>query len=313
MCSTPSMSKVCVRRTGRGGRDARHRPDSRPDEIGDVLLWARRDLGCTVVGRPRSAAILDAMTSYGGAIGRQSPARWRDQRTERIVAAADSTSRVGGYHRPWCSTIWPAAAPPSHQRGPMMVIAGAGADPLLCSRLAWLVDQGEDPARVLAVTFTRQAAEELRGRAEDLLGRSHETLRVSTFHSWAQDVVRHHGLERGLVAPRRPADQEVRKMLLLDHLGDLDLRLHRIKGDLGFLVDDFVTHDRYEAFDELPLAGEATAEETTPRELFARGRHERYESTLETTRALELPVTTTERNAMRATWLLRTLARRPSC
>ncbi|MCB0872148.1 MAG: ATP-dependent helicase [Actinobacteria bacterium] len=131
----------------------------------------------------------------------------------------------------------------THQRGPMMVIAGAGAGKtrVLCSRLAWLVDQGEDPARVLAVTFTRQAAEELRGRAEDLLGRSHETLRVSTFHSWAQDVVRHHGLERGLVAPRRPADQEVRKMLLLDHLGDLDLRLHRIKGDLGFLVDDFVT------------------------------------------------------------------------
>ncbi|MFN8111090.1 MAG: ATP-dependent helicase, partial [Thermoleophilia bacterium] len=131
----------------------------------------------------------------------------------------------------------------THERGPLLVLAGAGAGKtrVLCRRLAWLVDGGADPGRVLAVTFTRQAAEELRGRAEDLLGRSHETLRVSTFHAWAQDVVRVHGVDRGLVALRRPADQEVRKMLLLDHLVDLDLRLHRVRGDLGMLVDEFIT------------------------------------------------------------------------
>lgn len=131
----------------------------------------------------------------------------------------------------------------THERGPLMVLAGAGAGKtrVLCRRLAWLVAGGAEPSRVLAVTFTRQAAEELRTRAEDLLGRSHETLRVSTFHAWAQEVVRVHGVDQGLVPLRRPADQELRKMLLLDNLADLDLRLHTLRGDLVMLVDDFVT------------------------------------------------------------------------
>ena len=62
----------------------------------------------------------------------------------------------------------------THPSGPLMVLAGAGAGKtrVLCRRLAWLVEQGNEPGRVLGVTFTRQAAEELRLRAEDLLGLS---------------------------------------------------------------------------------------------------------------------------------------------
>ena len=58
----------------------------------------------------------------------------------------------------------------THSGGPLLVLAGAGAGKTraLCRRLAWLIDQGHEPSRVLGVTFTRQAAEELRGRAEDL-------------------------------------------------------------------------------------------------------------------------------------------------
>lgn len=130
----------------------------------------------------------------------------------------------------------------THPSGPLVVLAGAGAGKtrVLCRRLAWLVDQGGDPARILGVTFTRQAAEELRGRAEDLLGRSHETLRVSTLHAWAQDVVRRHGVDYGLAPAAAPADQELRKMILLDRIAELDLRVHRVRGDLATLVEDVI-------------------------------------------------------------------------
>ena len=131
----------------------------------------------------------------------------------------------------------------THPAGPLMIVAGAGAGKtrVLCRRLAWLVDQGAEPSRVLGVTFTRQAAEELRLRAEDLLGRSHETLRVATLHSWAQDVVRRHGVEYGLAPALVPADQELRKMILLDRIAELDLRAHRVRGDLARLVDQMIT------------------------------------------------------------------------
>jgi DNA helicase-2/ATP-dependent DNA helicase PcrA len=131
----------------------------------------------------------------------------------------------------------------THPGGPLMIVAGAGAGKtrVLCRRLAWLVDQGYEPGRVLGVTFTRQAAEELRIRAEDLLGRSHETLRVSTLHSWAQDVVRRHGVDQGLAPALAPADPELRKMIVLDRIGELDLRAHRVRGDLARLVDDIIT------------------------------------------------------------------------
>ncbi len=131
----------------------------------------------------------------------------------------------------------------THPSGPLMVLAGAGAGKtrVLCRRLAWLVGQGSEPGRVLGVTFTRQAAEELRLRAEDLLGRSHETLRVSTLHSWAQDVVRRHGVDYGLAPALAPADQELRKMIVLDRIAELDLRAHGVRGDLARLVDQMIT------------------------------------------------------------------------
>jgi DNA helicase-2/ATP-dependent DNA helicase PcrA len=130
----------------------------------------------------------------------------------------------------------------THAGGPLAVLAGAGAGKtrVLCHRLAWLVDEGAAPDEVLALTFTRQAAHELRGRAEDLLGRSHETLRVTTFHAFAQWLARVHGVERGLLAATEPADRETRMMLLLERLADLDLELHDLRGNRVDLVDGFL-------------------------------------------------------------------------
>ena len=86
----------------------------------------------------------------------------------------------------------------THAGGPALVLAGAGAGKtrVLCHRLAWLVEGGASPSEIVALTFTREAAVELRARAEELIGRSHETLRVTTFHSYALELARVHGVER---------------------------------------------------------------------------------------------------------------------
>ncbi len=156
----------------------------------------------------------------------------------------------------------------THAGGPALVLAGAGAGKtrVLCHRLAWLVDGGASPSEIVALTFTREAAVELRARAEELIGRSHETLRVTTFHAYALELARVHGVERGLLPATVVARTEDRMLMLLERLEELDLREHDLRGDRGRLVadlveridkcrDQLVSADQYRAWADERLAG----------------------------------------------------------
>ena len=56
--------------------------------------------------------------------------------------------------------------------GPVLVIAAAGTGKTrtLTYRVAWLVEQGIDPQRILLLTFTNKAAREMLERAQVLVG-----------------------------------------------------------------------------------------------------------------------------------------------
>jgi UvrD/REP helicase N-terminal domain len=56
--------------------------------------------------------------------------------------------------------------------GPVLTIAGAGTGKTktLASRVAWLVSQGIDPGRIMLLTFTRRASDEMLRRARRTLG-----------------------------------------------------------------------------------------------------------------------------------------------
>ena len=58
--------------------------------------------------------------------------------------------------------------------GPVLTIAGAGTGKTktLASRVAWLVSQGIDPGRIMLLTFTRRASDEMLRRARRALGES---------------------------------------------------------------------------------------------------------------------------------------------
>jgi DNA helicase-2/ATP-dependent DNA helicase PcrA len=91
--------------------------------------------------------------------------------------------------------------------GPLLIVAGAGTGKTdtLAHRVAHLVVQGVDPARILMLTFTRRAATEMRRRAYELAKSAlNETLggvsqsilqRMSwagTFHSVGNRLLRHY-------------------------------------------------------------------------------------------------------------------------
>ncbi|PKN27687.1 MAG: hypothetical protein CVU64_15415 [Deltaproteobacteria bacterium HGW-Deltaproteobacteria-21] len=90
-----------------------------------------------------------------------------------------------------------------HERGHLLIIAGPGTGKTmtLTHRIAFLVREGVDPSRVLALTFTNKAAREMEGRIRSLApGEGSLHVRVSTFHRFCMNVLRGAG-ERSGVPP----------------------------------------------------------------------------------------------------------------
>src|SRR5262249_8786110 len=74
----------------------------------------------------------------------------------------------------------------THPGGPLLVLAGAGTGKTttLCARVAWLIEQGAAPERILLLTFTRRAAREMMQRTRNLLAqRTSRSVVGGTFHS----------------------------------------------------------------------------------------------------------------------------------
>ena len=125
----------------------------------------------------------------------------------------------------------------------MLVVAGAGTGKtrVVTERFAWLVSEGTPADCILALTFSNPAAGEMRERLETLIETSWEELPVATFHSFCARLLRDEALEAGVdpfFVPVTPAD---RLAILLDHLDELTLRRHEIRGNPARLVGSFVS------------------------------------------------------------------------
>ena len=91
----------------------------------------------------------------------------------------------------------------THGGGPLLVVAGAGSGKTktLAYRVAWLISQGVPPERLLVMTFTRRAAEEMLKRAASICFRgTPATGRVwgGTFHATANRLLRIYAKAAGL-------------------------------------------------------------------------------------------------------------------
>jgi DNA helicase II / ATP-dependent DNA helicase PcrA len=82
----------------------------------------------------------------------------------------------------------------THQGGPLLILAGAGTGKTgtLVARAAWLRDQGIQPSRILLLTFTRRAADDMLARAQPADSQAAERIFGGTFHAVAHRIIRAH-------------------------------------------------------------------------------------------------------------------------
>jgi superfamily I DNA/RNA helicase/RecB family exonuclease len=127
----------------------------------------------------------------------------------------------------------PAPAPPAldehqqrvvdHPGGPLLVLAGPGTgkSTTLVEAIVDRIDRrGAEPDQVLALTFSRKAADQLRDRITARLGRTTSAGPCSTFHSFAYALVRRYAPAELYAAPLRLLSAPEQDVVLQELLAD---------------------------------------------------------------------------------------------
>ena len=139
-----------------------------------------------------------------------------------------------------------------HGEGPLLILAGAGTGKtrVITYRIARLIEQGFSPHRILAVTFTNKAAEEMRRRVDELAPGCERQAWVSTFHSFANRLLRLESKEVSLSPHFTIFDEEDQKKLIREALAELGLEDQKNKAGLYLALisrakDDLLDCDSY--------------------------------------------------------------------
>ena len=87
-----------------------------------------------------------------------------------------------------------SVVPPRISGSPLLILAGAGTGKTgtLVARAAWLREQGMQPSRILLLTFTRRAADDMLARAQPADSSAAERIFGGTFHAVAHRIIRAH-------------------------------------------------------------------------------------------------------------------------
>ena len=129
-----------------------------------------------------------------------------------------------------------------HGSGPLLVLAGAGSGKtrVITHRIAYLIERGVAPWKIIAVTFTNKAAGEMLDRLHKLAGEAAGEAWVSTFHSAGVRILRRDGHKIGLARNFTILDDGDSRTLMKRVLKELEVPDDKIdvKGALG-RIDHF--------------------------------------------------------------------------
>lgn len=138
----------------------------------------------------------------------------------------------------------------NYDEGPCLIVAGAGTGKTktLTTKIAKLIADGYNPARILAVTFTNKAAQEMRERVEALVPGAGNRVWIHTFHSFGVRILRQNAQALGLsrdFAIYDDSDQKKVVSLILQQMGIKDPKkeISQIVSLISRAKDDMVSPD----------------------------------------------------------------------
>ncbi len=142
---------------------------------------------------------------------------------------------------------------------PRLVRAGPGTGKTrtLVGRVAHLVANGEDPASILALTYSNLSAQDLSARIRAAIGDRAVAVWTGTFHAYGLELLRKHGSVVGFSEPPKLLDRTDCLMFLEELLPDLRLNyylnlyepllsLRSILGAIGRAKDELTSPEEYE-------------------------------------------------------------------
>lgn len=136
----------------------------------------------------------------------------------------------------------------NYDAGPCLIVAGAGTGKTktLTTKIAKLIADGYHPARILAVTFTNKAAQEMRERVDSLVPGAGKKVWIHTFHSFGVRILRQNAQTLGLsrdFAIYDDSDQKKVVSLILEQMGIKDPKkeISQIVGLISRAKDDMVS------------------------------------------------------------------------
>lgn len=107
--------------------------------------------------------------------------------------------------------------------GSLLVLAGPGSGKtsVLTLRIADLIAKSPSEShRILGLTFTVKAANEMQNRLRGLLGEDSRRIQIRTFHSFCTDILRQHGSQLGFRPDFAVITNDIDRIVILKELKD---------------------------------------------------------------------------------------------
>lgn len=120
----------------------------------------------------------------------------------------------------------------THIDGPLLILAGAGSGKtrVITYRITHLIkNAGIPPYKIVAVTFTNKAANEMQIRIRDLIGPIGESVMIKTFHSLAVYILRRFGQCIGIPSNFTIYDDHDQESVIKDILRNLSIDPKAVK------------------------------------------------------------------------------------
>lgn len=132
-----------------------------------------------------------------------------------------------------------------HGKGPLLIIAGAGTGKtrVITERISWLIDRKKaKSSEILALTFTQKAAQEMEERVDQTMPYGYEPMWISTFHSFADAILKQEAIYIGLDPAYVLMSQAQEYVFFRNHLFEFSLDRLRPHGNPTRFIREIIAH-----------------------------------------------------------------------